>query len=170
MKNVCKCWTTTSGKLGVPPVRLQQLFFATRKLVTLVSMQNSLIEEISVNLAKISFPSVSQHDKSCVISGCVEFEVFFFKKAFLQQYKKKRQTATKCTIRECYIQKRCSWQGLGVMIFLERSLRGGVNRGNFLHNCINIFLFLRTTCEEPNILSYFPRTTAKISPIIPTYI
>ena len=35
-----------------------------------------------------------------------------------------------------------------------------MNRGNFLHNCNNFFLFLRTTSEEPGILSYCPRTTA----------
>ena len=35
-----------------------------------------------------------------------------------------------------------------------------VNRGNFLHNCNTFFLFLRTTSEEPDILSYCSRTTA----------
>ena len=35
-----------------------------------------------------------------------------------------------------------------------------VNRGNFLHNYNIFFLFLRTTSEEPDILSYCPRTTA----------
>mgnify|MGYP000488746962 CR=1 FL=1 len=35
-----------------------------------------------------------------------------------------------------------------------------MNRGNFLHKCSNFFLFLRTTSEGPDILSYCPRTTA----------
>ena len=35
-----------------------------------------------------------------------------------------------------------------------------VNRGNFLHKCSNFFLFLRTTSEGPDILSYCPCTTA----------
>ena len=39
-----------------------------------------------------------------------------------------------------------------------------MNKGNFLQNCNNVFLFLRTTSEEPGILSYCPRTTANKLP------
>ena len=49
---------------------------------------------------------------------------FFLKMTCSISIKKKRQKATKCTIRECYIQKIWSGQGPEVMIFRDQSLRG----------------------------------------------
>ena len=37
-----------------------------------------------------------------------------------------------------------------------------MNRGNFLHNCNNFFLFLRATSKEPGILSYWVTTFSQI--------
>ena len=55
------------------------------------------------------------------------------------------------------------------ILVLERRLRTTTNKlphnaDNFLHNCSNFFLFVRTTSEEPDILSCCPRTSANKLP------
>ena len=57
----------------------------------------------------------------------------------------------------------------GWWYFHNGPLEETVNRGNFLHNYSNFFLFFRTTSEEPGILAYWPPTTVERIGIMDSY-
>ena len=82
--------------------------------------------------------------------------------------KKKHKKATNVQLESVIYKKDDQGKGQGWWYFQIGPWEETVNRGNFLHNCSNFFLFLRTTSEEPDVLSYCLRTTTNKLSIIPT--
>ena len=84
----------------------------------------------------------------------IHFPIYllFFQKISFISIKKSIEKATKCTIRECYIQKRWSGQGPGVMIIPDRSFRGD---RNFPFTLINWFFHKSILWEKESRLGMY---------------
>ena len=82
----------------------------------------------------------------------------------LDGYYTQQLRATECTSKSVVYKGNGQGKDQGWWYFHISPWEEIVNRGNFLHNCNNFFMFLRTTSEEPSILSYCPCTTANKLP------